>query len=151
MTQVQPTKSIYKSITHKKMLAARWYDVILIFVLPQKESPRSAMFKVWINPADFYLFKVNNENTKTMYVICSNLTIKTQERQHWCRSGILIVNSEHISYFTFFSCFYCWLRAYICLLVTTLHTLSSFFFPAISLTLYKLLAIIEGTASFNQC
>ena len=102
MTQVQPTKSIYKSITHKKMLAARWYDVILIFVLPQKESPRSAMFKVWINPADFYLFKVNNENTKTMYVICSNLTIKTQERQHWCRSGILIVNSEHISYFTFF-------------------------------------------------
>ena len=31
------------------------------------------------NLAGIYLFKVNNENTKTMYEICSKLTIKTLE------------------------------------------------------------------------
>ena len=29
--------------------------------------------------------------------ICSKLTIKTPKRRHWRRSGIFIVNSEHIS------------------------------------------------------
>ena len=30
--------------------------------------------------------------------MCSELTIKTPERRHWRRSGIFIVNFEHISY-----------------------------------------------------
>ena len=46
MTQVEPNKSIYKSLTHKKMLAARWYDAILTFALPQKESLRNSMTNV---------------------------------------------------------------------------------------------------------
>ena len=46
------------------------------------------------NPANIYLFKVNNRNTIKKCEICSKLTIKTPERRHWCRSGVLIVNFE---------------------------------------------------------
>ena len=34
-------------------------------------------------PADNYMFKVNNRNTRTRYEICSKLTIKTPEGRHW--------------------------------------------------------------------
>ena len=44
------------------------------------------------------MFKVNNKNTRTRYEICSKLTIKIPERRHWRRSGIFIVNFEHISH-----------------------------------------------------
>ena len=47
----------------------------------------------------FYLFKANNRNTRKRCELCSKLTIKTR---HWRRSGIFIVNFEHI-YFTSFS------------------------------------------------
>ena len=33
------------------------------------------------NPANIYLFKVNNRNTRKRYEICSKLTIKTPERR----------------------------------------------------------------------
>ena len=49
-------------------------------------------------PANIYLFKVNNRNIRKRYDICSKLTIKTPERRHWRRSGVFIVNFEHISY-----------------------------------------------------
>ena len=42
-----------------------------------------------------FLLKVNNRNSD----ICANLTIKTPEQRYWRRSGIFIVNFEHISYF----------------------------------------------------
>ena len=42
------------------------------------------------------MFNVNNRNTKTMCEICSELTIRTPERRHWRRSGVFIVNLEHI-------------------------------------------------------
>ena len=42
-------------------------------------------------PAGIYLFKVNNENTRTKSKICSMLTIKIPERRH---SGIFIVNFD---------------------------------------------------------
>ena len=48
------------------------------------------------NPASNYMFKVNNRNTRTRCEICSKLTIKTPERRHWGRSGVFIVNFEHI-------------------------------------------------------
>ena len=49
-------------------------------------------------PVGIYLLKVNIRNTRTKCEICSNLTIKTPERRHWRRSGIFIVNFEHISH-----------------------------------------------------
>ena len=43
------------------------------------------------------MFKVSNTNPRTRHEICSKLTIKIPERRHWRRSGIFIVNFEHIS------------------------------------------------------
>ena len=49
-------------------------------------------------PAGNDMFKVNNRNTRAMCEICSKLTIKIPERLNWRRSGIFIVNFEHISH-----------------------------------------------------
>ena len=49
-------------------------------------------------PADIYFLKVNNRNTRTMCEIYSKLTIKPPERRYWRRSGVFIVNFEHISH-----------------------------------------------------
>ena len=51
-----------------------------------------------INPAGIYLFKVNNRNTRIRCEIGSKLTIKTPERRQWSRSGVYIVNFDHISH-----------------------------------------------------
>ena len=42
------------------------------------------------------MFKVNTKSTKTSCEICSKLTVKTPERRQWRRSGVFIVNFEHI-------------------------------------------------------
>ena len=49
-------------------------------------------------PANIYLFKVNNRNTRNRCEISSKLTIKTPERRRRRRSGVFIVNFEHISH-----------------------------------------------------
>ena len=49
-------------------------------------------------PVGIYLFKVNNRNARTRCEICAKLTIKTPERRHWRRSGVFIVNFEHMSH-----------------------------------------------------
>ena len=48
------------------------------------------------HPAGIYLLKVNNRNTRTRCEICSKLTTKAPERRKWRRSGVFIVNFEHI-------------------------------------------------------
>ena len=50
------------------------------------------------NPANIYLFKVNNKNTSEKSEICSKLTLKTLEQRHWLRSVVFIVNFKHISH-----------------------------------------------------
>ena len=49
-------------------------------------------------PAGICLLKVNYRNTRTRCEICLKVTIKIPERRHWRRSGIFIVNFEHISH-----------------------------------------------------
>ena len=49
-------------------------------------------------PANIYLLKINIKNTRKTRKICLELTIKTPERRHWRRSGVFIVNFEHISH-----------------------------------------------------
>ena len=57
-------------------------------------------FKSWlvlhVLLAEIYLLKVNNRNTRTRCEICWKLTIKLPERRQWRRSGIFIVNFEHV-------------------------------------------------------
>ena len=50
-----------------------------------------------ISPAGIYLPKVNNWKTRTRSKICSKLTIKTPEQRHWLRSGVFIINFEHVN------------------------------------------------------
>ena len=50
------------------------------------------------DPAGICMFKVNKRNTRTRCKICSKLTTKISERRQWRRSGIFIVNFEHISH-----------------------------------------------------
>ena len=49
-------------------------------------------------PAGTFLFKVNNENTRTLYKTCSKLSIMAPERLCWCRSRVFIVNFKDILY-----------------------------------------------------
>ena len=44
------------------------------------------------------MFKVNNRSTRTRCEISSKLIVKIPEQRQWCRSGIFIVNFEHISH-----------------------------------------------------
>ena len=50
------------------------------------------------NPANIYLLKVNNRDTRERYEICSKITIKTLKERQWRRSGVFLVNFEHISH-----------------------------------------------------
>ena len=50
------------------------------------------------NPAKICLFKGSNRITRTRSEICSELTIKTSKWRQRRRSGIFIVNFEHISH-----------------------------------------------------
>ena len=49
-------------------------------------------------PANIYLLTVCNRNFRKRCEICSELTINIPERRHWRRSGVFIVNFEHISH-----------------------------------------------------
>ena len=62
------------------------------------ETSRFSLHVLLPIPAGIYLLKVNNRNTRTRCEICSKLTINTPERRHWRRSGVFIVNFEHISH-----------------------------------------------------
>ena len=54
--------------------------------------------RVFLNRAGIHLVKVNIKNIRTRYEICSKLTIKTAGRRQWRRSGVFVVNFEHISH-----------------------------------------------------
>ena len=47
-------------------------------------------------PDGIYFLKLNNKNSRKRCGIFSKLKIKTPEQRHWCRSGVFVVNSEHI-------------------------------------------------------
>ena len=49
-------------------------------------------------PANIYLFKIKNRNTKKRCDVCSKLTVKTLDRHHRRRSSDFVVNFEHISH-----------------------------------------------------
>ena len=49
----------------------------------------------------FYLFKVNNRNTKNTRAtceICLKLAVRTPERRQWHRTGVFLVNFQQVSH-----------------------------------------------------
>ena len=47
-------------------------------------------------PVGNYMLEVNNRNTRARCEMCSKSTIETPERRQSRRSGVFIVNFEHI-------------------------------------------------------
>ena len=76
---------------------------VRILIMTYKYSPLDCLkttldtLLAQYNPANIYLFKANNRNTRKGCEICSKLTIKTREWRHWRLSGVFLVNFEHIS------------------------------------------------------
>ena len=56
------------------------------------------------------MLQVNNRNTSTRCEIYSKLIVKTQEGRHWRRSGVFIVNFEHVSHILIVFLFLTWSR-----------------------------------------
>ena len=60
---------------------------------------RESKSKIWRRTlTQMFLAKVNNGNTRTKCVFCSELTLETPKRRHWRRSCVFIVNFEQISH-----------------------------------------------------
>ena len=55
---------------------------------------------IYKNPANIYLFKFNNKDTRKSCETCSKLTIETLKRRQWHRSSVFIVKFKHISHFS---------------------------------------------------
>ena len=62
----------------------------------RKEIRQEWLRRIKRIPAGIYVLKVSNNNTRTRCEICSKLRIKGPERRHWRRSGVFILNFEHI-------------------------------------------------------
>ena len=58
---------------------------------------QEVVFLIWSFPARNYLFNVSYWRTKTRYENCSKLRTKIQKWCQWHRSGVFVVNCEHIS------------------------------------------------------
>ena len=58
--------------------------------------PFSSQFRRFTSPAGICL--VNTRNTRKRCEIFAKLTIKTPERRQWLRSGVFMVDFEHISH-----------------------------------------------------
>ena len=58
--------------------------------------------------ANIYLFKFNNRESRKKCEISLQLAIKTPERRQWRRSGVFIINFEHISHLFLLSLLLLW-------------------------------------------
>ena len=65
--------------------------------LPVFDPQPKGLKKLSYSPVGICLLKVNNRSIRRRCEICSKLTIQTPKRRQWCRSGVFIVNFEHIS------------------------------------------------------
>ena len=83
---------IFKKFRQNK--AVRYGTEILTYRAPFVWANLHTKYKN-ANPANIYLFKVNNRNSRKRCELLSKLTIKTPERR---RSGVFIVNFENISH-----------------------------------------------------
>ena len=80
-------------------------EMLLITFMPKIQSYLEILlisFTYYL--VGMYLFMVDKENTRTTCKICSQLTIKTNERCRWSRSGVFI-NYSVWTYCTYYSDF----------------------------------------------
>ena len=81
-----------------------WVFVAASHVFDKRCSPEK-YYRRWCSPfldettKLTFTYSKSTIETRKRCEICSELTIKTPERRHWCRSSVFIVNFEHISHF----------------------------------------------------
>ena len=90
-------------INHPIEKTAREKFNFSVFYFSGGEAPSLLAFpphlvETTAHPTNIYLFKVNDRNTTKRCEICPKLTIKKPERRQQRRSGVFIVNFEHISH-----------------------------------------------------
>ena len=92
-------------IVRQPLMKAGWWDAPLawphsaVFIVVSFEHilHTSGVSIVVFEEVNIHLLKVNNEDTRTMYQICSKLTKKKLGWRSWPPSGVfIVVNSEHI-------------------------------------------------------
>ena len=103
------------------------------------------------NPANIYLFKVNNRKTRKRCEICSKLTMKIPERRPDVVLVflLLILNIFH----TFFLFFYWWLLTSKCFLGNSSKFLNRWFIPYPSYYVYsdsKMRRFVKGSVSVTN-
>ena len=83
-------------LVYLKVIAWRQMSFLQTFAVTACNSVSTNLCIKDICSAGIYLLRVNNRNTRTRCEICSKLTTKTREWRQWHRSGVFIVNFEHI-------------------------------------------------------
>ena len=73
-------------------------NVFQVLTLFSKSSTKDVWQGSQSTQPAFTCLKLTVETLQRECEICSMLTIKTPERRHWRRSGVFIVNFEHISH-----------------------------------------------------
>ena len=83
--------------TNQLSCTAYWWTSLMgVSGFNRFHTTRLFLYPPGFLPVEIYLLKVNNRNTRTKYEICSRLTLKIREQCQWRRSGVFIVNFEHI-------------------------------------------------------
>ena len=108
-----------KSNTHKTFWTSYLHSKHILYLEgPPTLSMNSFVFlfaeTVVHNPSKLIPLQVINRNTRERCKIYLKLTMKTPERLYWLRSGVLILDSEHISHLFWYFC--CWFWTGKCLL-----------------------------------
>ena len=75
-----------------------FYIVATLAFIELMTDPGTSPVFSRVNPANIYMFKFNNGNTRKMCEISLKLPIKTIEQPQGRRSGVFIGDFEHISY-----------------------------------------------------
>ena len=116
MTKLSTLSYLWKRSSRKwQQISRRWYTLTQLatvnwFILmasgvSNTKNTKHIYFQCFQElPANIYLFKINNRNTRKRCEICSKLTIKSPERRHWLTLNIFhtffcvsVVNFEQVN------------------------------------------------------
>ena len=93
-----------RNYLNQSLRTFNWFNVTCIEIF--KITGASVHFNLSFCPANNYLLKVNNVNTRVMCEISSRFTVKTPEWRQWCFLVplLLTLNRFHALFWRF----YCW-------------------------------------------
>ena len=80
------SSAVTASRTYISLSQSKFQQLLLKIKFPTSSvqiQTKFILYSAKCDPADIYMFKVNNRNPRTRFEICSKLTIKTPERRQW--------------------------------------------------------------------